>query len=137
MTGTSTKLSRGAGDVVAHSMGTVIAYQVLCARPDLHVRQFVTLGSPLATPGLVLDRLDPAPVDGVGAWPACVEEWTNVAAENDLATLAAPRLSPVFGPGVRDEYVFNGRHPHDIEPYLTAAATGRAVARGLNLPARD
>jgi pimeloyl-ACP methyl ester carboxylesterase len=119
--------------VVAHSMGTVIAYQVLCARPDLQVEHFVTLGSPLGTPGLVLDQLDPAPVDGVGVWPAAVAAWTNVAAENDLATLAAPRLAEVFGERVRDEYVFNGKHPHDIEPYLTSRETGRAVAAGLGL----
>jgi hypothetical protein len=119
--------------VIAHSMGTVISYQVLCAREDLQIEHFITLGSPLGTPGLVLDQLDPPPVDGRGVWPGCVREWTNVAAENDLATLAAPRLAEVFGDRVTDEFVFNGRHPHDIEPYLTAAETGRAVAAGLGL----
>jgi pimeloyl-ACP methyl ester carboxylesterase len=119
--------------VIAHSMGTVISYQVLCARPDLRVEHFVTLGSPLGTPGLVLEQLDPTPVDGRGVWPSCVKDWTNVAAENDLATLAAPRLAEVFGERVTDEFVFNGRHPHDIEPYLTAAETGLAVAAGLGL----
>ncbi len=119
--------------VLAHSMGTVIAYQVLCAHPEFDLAQFITVGSPLGTPDLVLDRLDPPPVDGRGVWPSCVREWTNVAAEGDLATMAAPRLAPIFGDRLRDEYVFNGRHPHDIEPYLTAAETGRAVATGLGL----
>jgi pimeloyl-ACP methyl ester carboxylesterase len=131
------RLERHLGDdtkvVVAHSMGTVIAYQVLCAHPELDVRQFITLGSPLGTPGLVLDQLDPAPVDGHGVWPSCVQHWTNVAAEADLATLAAPQLAPVFGDAIEDAYVFNGRHPHDIEPYLTAAPTGAALADGLGL----
>jgi pimeloyl-ACP methyl ester carboxylesterase len=119
--------------VVAHSMGTVIAYQVLCAHPELQVQQFITLGSPLGTPGLVLDRLDPPPVDGRGVWPASVTAWANVAAEGDLATMAAPALAPVFGEELRDSYVFNGRHPHDIEGYLTAAQTGAALADGLGV----
>ncbi|MFZ4518135.1 MAG: hypothetical protein ACOYOP_07095 [Microthrixaceae bacterium] len=121
--------------VVAHSMGTVIAYQALCSRDDLRIDQFVTLGSPLGTE-LVLGQLSPAPLDGTGPWPACVAHWTNVAAEGDLATMGAPRLAEAFGSEVRDEYVFNGRHPHDIEPYLTAAETGRAVASGLGLLSR-
>jgi len=123
--------------VVAHSMGTVIAYQVLCAHPELEIRQLITLGSPLGTPGLVLDQLDPPPVDGKGTWPSCVDQWTNVAAEGDLATMAVPALAPVFGERLQDEYVFNGRHPHDIEPYLTAAETGAALAAGLELLRRD
>lgn len=122
--------------VIAHSMGTVIAYEALCAHPELQIARFVTLGSPLGTPGLVLDQLQPPPVDGRGVWPTCVEGWTNVAAEGDLATLAAPELAGVFGDRVRDEYVFNGRHPHDIEPYLTARETGAAVVEALGLPTR-
>lgn len=118
--------------VIAHSMGTVIAYQALRARDDLHIEQFVTLGSPLGTE-LVLGQLSPTPVDGPADWPACVAHWTNVAAEGDLATMGAPRLADHFGARVRDEYVFNGRHPHDIDPYLSAPETGRAVAQGLGL----
>ncbi len=121
--------------VVAHSMGTVIAYEALRDRADLHVEQFITLGSPLGT-DLVLGQLFPTRGDGPAPWPAGVARWTNVAAEGDLATMGAPRLADHFGPDVRDEYVFNGRHPHDIEPYLTAAETGRAVARGLGLLSR-
>jgi pimeloyl-ACP methyl ester carboxylesterase len=123
--------------VVAHSMGTVVAYEALSRRPDLDIAAFVTLGSPLGTQGMVFELLQPAPVDGVGAVPACVRRWTNVSAQGDLATLAAPRLADRFGDGVVDEYVHNGRHPHDIEPYLTTAATGRAIAEGLGLPLGD
>ena len=120
--------------VVAHSMGTVVAYEALSRRPDLDIAAFVTLGSPLGAQGMVFEMLQPAPVDGVGSMPACVRRWTNVSAQGDLATMAAPRLAERFGDGVVDEYVYNGRHPHDIEPYLTTAATGRAVAEGLGLP---
>ena len=123
--------------VVAHSMGTVVAYEALSRRPDLDIAAFVTLGSPLGAQGMVFEMLQPAPVDGVGSVPACVRRWTNVSAQGDLATLAAPRLAERFGDSVVYEYVYNGRHPHDIEPYLTTAATGRAVAEGLALTMGD
>ena len=64
------------GVVVAHSLGSVVAYEVLCAKTDLAVPSFVTLGSPLGLPNLVFDRLEPKPRrpgDGVrGHWPESV-----------------------------------------------------------------
>jgi len=117
--------------VVAHSMGTVVAYEVLREHPDLAVEEFVTLGSPLGD-GVVTAAID-RDGDGRLPWPGGVRNWTNVAAEGDLATAAAPRLAPIVAGAVGDEFVFNGLHPHDIEPYLTTTAVGRAVARGLGL----
>ena len=35
---------------MAHSLGTVVAYEALHAHPGLHVYLLVTLGSPLALP---------------------------------------------------------------------------------------
>jgi pimeloyl-ACP methyl ester carboxylesterase len=121
--------------VVAHSLGTVIAYQVLCTRPDLQV-DLITLGSPLGDPSTVFPLLQPAPVDGKGVWPVGVRRWTNVAAEGDLATAACPRLADAFGDRVEDHLVFNGRHAHDAEPYLNSLPTGRALADALGLPRR-
>ena len=82
--------------VIAHSLGTVIAYQVLCARPDLNV-DLITLGSPLGDANMVFDLLQPPPVDGRGVWPVAVRRWTNVAAEGDLATAGCPQLAERFG----------------------------------------
>lgn len=121
--------------VIAHSLGTVIAYQVLCTRPDLEL-DLITLGSPLGDPATVFDLLHPAPVDGRGVWPAAVRRWTNVAAEGDLATAACPRLAEAFGDGVEDHLVFNGRHAHDVEPYLNSSPTGAALADALGLDRR-
>ncbi|MFZ4432329.1 MAG: hypothetical protein ACOYOQ_03940 [Microthrixaceae bacterium] len=125
------RIDGGTRVVVAHSMGTVIAYQVLREHPELTVDEFVTLGSPLGddvvTAAIARDD------DGRLPWPGGVRTWTNVAAEGDLATAAAPRLAPIVTGTVGDEFVFNGVHPHDIEPYLTTTAVGRAVARGLGL----
>lgn len=122
--------------IIAHSLGTVIAYQVLCTRPDLEV-DLITLGSPLGDPNMVFDLLQPPPVDGQGVWPAAVRRWTNVAAEGDLATKACPRLSERFGDRVEDHLVYNGRHAHDVEPYLNSAPTGVALAEALGLPRRS
>lgn len=55
----------GARVVIAHSLGSVVAYEALWDRPDLEVDLLVTLGSPLALPHAVLPRLWPA----TGQWP--------------------------------------------------------------------
>ena len=55
--------------VLGHSLGSVIAYEVLAASPELNVRTLVTLGSPLGIPKVIFDRLAPPPAGGMGAWP--------------------------------------------------------------------
>lgn len=52
--------------LVGHSLGSVVAYEALCAHPEWPVRTLVTLGSPLGMPTLVHDRLRPAPLAGRG-----------------------------------------------------------------------
>ena len=49
--------------VVAHSLGTVVAYETLALHPEWDVAGLVTMGSPLGGPR-ILDLLEPAPVDG-------------------------------------------------------------------------
>ncbi|WP_069626359.1 hypothetical protein [Streptomyces niveus] len=49
---------------VAHSLGTVAAYETLHALPDCPDLTLVTLGSPLAVRNLVFDRMLPRPTDG-------------------------------------------------------------------------
>ena len=60
--------------VVAHSLGTVLSYSALALHDDWPVHTFVTLGSPLAAP-MLFNSLEPAPVDGLGAWPGSVQRW--------------------------------------------------------------
>src|SRR6266536_4525637 len=47
--------------VLAHSLGSVVAYEALWAHPELPVDLLVTLGSPLGMPDVVFDRLEPTP----------------------------------------------------------------------------
>jgi hypothetical protein len=49
--------------VVAHSLGSIIAYECLCTGRYPQVRAFVSLGSPLGMPRIVFDCLRPAPVE--------------------------------------------------------------------------
>jgi pimeloyl-ACP methyl ester carboxylesterase len=115
--------------VVAHSLGTVVAYEALWSHPDAPVAALVTLGSPLGVPSIVLERLRP-PAGHVGrgtlGWPKALRSWTNIADEGDVVALIK-RLHTAFGERIDDVTVNNGARAHSAEAYLSTAATGRAV----------
>ncbi|MFE6872658.1 hypothetical protein ACFVFS_39720 [Kitasatospora sp. NPDC057692] len=117
--------------VVAHSLGSVVAYEALCALPGHGVRALVTIGSPLGIRNLVFDRLQPAPAEGRGAWPGGDDlTWTNLAGTGDVVALVKD-LRPVFGERVRSALLSNGTHAHDATSYLTDELCGRAITEGL------
>jgi len=121
--------------IVAHSLGSVVAYEALCAHPRWPVRALVTVGSPLGIRNLIFDRLLPVPIpagdgDLRGVWPGAVREWTNIADTGDIVALVKD-LRPLFGPQVRGCVVNNGAKAHDVSPYLAAPETGAAVYAGL------
>jgi hypothetical protein len=116
--------------IVAHSLGSVVAYECLCAHPEWNVKTLVTLGSPLGIRNLVFDRLKPPPLDGRGAWPGSVVRWINIADEGDIVALMKP-LGTCFGNKVEDHIVNNGADAHSVSHYLTAEVTGHAIASGL------
>lgn len=121
--------------VVAHSLGSVVAYEALCARPGHGVRALITIGSPLGIPNLILHRLEPPPF-GLGGvvraeWPGGPDlTWTNVADDGDVVALVKD-LRSAFGESVRSIKVRNGSHAHDATAYLTDAVCGRAIMAGL------
>lgn len=115
--------------IVAHSLGTIVAYKALVAHPEWAIDTLITLGSPLGSP-MVRDQaiiLDP---DGQPTWPGSVQHWVNVAAVHDHAC-AEPRLAKVFGDRVTDRLVDNGHRPHDPQPYLNNAATGTELKQAM------
>ncbi len=117
--------------VVAHSLGSVVAYEALCSLPGHGVRALVTLGSPLGIANLVFDRLEPPPVAGRGAWPGGEGlVWTNIADAGDVVALVKD-LRPLFGERIRNALVHNGAKAHSVVPYLTDGLTGAAIAEGL------
>ena len=117
--------------MVGHSLGTVVAYEVLCAHPEWPVHTLVTLGSPLGIRNLIFDLLEPAPQNGFGAWPGSVQRWINIADGGDIVALVKD-LRPRFGEKVENHLIYNGATAHDIRPYLTARETGDAIATGLS-----
>jgi hypothetical protein len=120
--------------VVAHSLGSVVAYEALCAHPEWAVQGLVTLGSPLGIRNIILDRLIPAAGQEAGRrqgrWPGSVRTWTNVADRMDFVALVK-KLQPVFGEPLLDVEIDNGARMHAIDRYLTAAETGAAILGGL------
>jgi hypothetical protein len=115
--------------VVGHSLGSVVAYEAVCAHPGWDVA-LVTLGCPLGIHNLVFERLRPPPADGRGHFPAGAATWTNIADTGDVVALEK-RLASLFGDRVEDLLVNNGSKAHDVSPYLTAVQTGQAIAEGL------
>lgn len=127
--------------LIGHSLGSVVAYEALCANPNWPIMTLVTLGSPLGIRNLIFDRLIPTPEPfpqpstARGRWPGGVERWVNLADEGDVVALAKD-LRPLFGPeptgrSLQQFIIANGAHAHDVSPYLTAGETGAAIAAAL------
>ena len=120
--------------LIGHSLGSVAAYEYLCRYQPPSVELLVTLGSPLGIPHLIFDRLTPAPVGGVGAWPGTVAGWTNVADPDDVVALRK-QLAGLFSYAgrheVEDRLVDNSDQPHAVDRYLSAKETGSAVGNVL------
>jgi pimeloyl-ACP methyl ester carboxylesterase len=106
--------------LVAHSLGTVVAHQVLVAHPEVAVGTLVTLGSPLGAPPFLTD----------GAWPGSAERWVNVVSVTDPVPEPG-RVPDRFGNRVEERLVDNGHRGHHPEPYLNSRAVGEVVAAAL------
>ncbi|MEV0994113.1 hypothetical protein [Nonomuraea sp. NPDC050202] len=91
--------------VIAHSLGSVVAYEALWANPDLEVDLLMTLGSPLGMRNVIFERLLPAPVNGRGERPKGVRRWVNIADKDDIAAIP-PALAGSFT-GVDVEQLVN------------------------------
>jgi pimeloyl-ACP methyl ester carboxylesterase len=117
--------------LVAHSLGSIVCYEILCRHPEWPAKAFVTIGSPLGIRQLIFDRLVPSPRDNVGCWPGNVERWVNIADNGDVVALTK-QLNPLFERTVEDKLVYNGSEAHDAKRYLTAVETGEAILAGLS-----
>lgn len=108
--------------VIAHSLGSVVAYEALWADPGLEVDLLITLGSPLGMRNVIFDRLLPAPVNGRGEKPPHVRRWVNIADKDDIAAIPAA-LRGCFT-GVDQETLVNldWLDFHTVEKYLGCGA---------------
>jgi hypothetical protein len=110
--------------VIAHSLGSVVAYETLWAHPELEVELLITLGSPLGMRNVVFERLLPAPVKGRGERPRQVRRWVNIADRHDIAAIP-PALRSCFT-GVDQEVLvdLDWLDFHTVEKYLGCGALG-------------
>lgn len=130
--------------LVAHSMGTIVAYDVLRdlerAEPGLAVEHLVTLGAPLGLPHVLYKILDE---HGDARTPANVRRWSNLADRHDPVA-ADTNLSNDFKPSgsgvaVEDDLVLNGYESprtgrpdhHKIYGYLRAPEFSARLAAFL------
>ncbi|MEU9029355.1 hypothetical protein AB0D46_17905 [Streptomyces sp. NPDC048383] len=122
--------------VVAHSLGSVVAYEALRAdHPEWNVDTLITLGSPLGIRA-VRERLAPGPGgDDAAPWPN-VARWINVAADEDPVALVK-KLGPLFGDRVEDRLVVNAGLSrfvlggHSLLRYLTTSEVAEGIADAL------
>ena len=137
-------LQQAAGNrimLICHSMGSIIAYDVLRelgrVDPRFVVDHFVTIGSPLGLPH-VFYRIRRE--NRLVRTPTIVRQWSNFADRRDPVAVDI-HLADDFEPndagvGVRDDLVINGyRNPagrpnhHKLYGYLRAPEVSEVIAR--------
>ncbi|MFE5564823.1 serine peptidase [Amycolatopsis japonica] len=113
--------------VIAHSLGSVVAYEALWSQPGLQIDLLLTLGSPLGIPSAVFERLVPAPVRARGNRPPGVKQWINFADPGDI--VAIPRwLGTRFDGIERDaESAIHLIDFHRVASYLRHPVTADAL----------
>jgi hypothetical protein len=117
--------------VVSHSLGTVVAYNVLMSRPtqfpQIRVPLFVTLGSPLAI-NAVKSRLRPH------TFPSPVDKWYNAMDPDDVVSLypLTPKFFKTGGTIENHDKVDNWTdNQHSIAGYLDDAKVAKRIYEGL------
>jgi hypothetical protein len=111
--------------VVAHSLGTVIAYSILNAmggEKGWKVPAFITLGSPLAI--RAINQLLPS----IGK-PSCVSSWYNGRDPKDTVALfpLAPKHFPNLGIVAKNNIDNTSSNHHGIEEYLGDSDVARWI----------
>jgi hypothetical protein len=106
--------------VVAHSLGSVVAYETLHRHPELKLDLLLTIGSPLGLRHVVMSRLDPRPAQGTGKGtrPPGVARWINIADRGDIVA-AAGSLAESFDGVTQDRDISIGQLAwHAASAYL-------------------
>ncbi|MFJ6437830.1 serine peptidase [Streptomyces sp. NPDC091416] len=125
--------------VAAHSLGSVVAYEALHAHPELQPELFLTLGSPLALPRVVFERLIPAPRPADtpqlrGAGLPGGTRWVNIADPGDPVAVP-PQLGRFFDGIALDHTTTVSAlfRFHHAENYLRCATTAATIAPYLGI----
>ncbi len=132
--------------LIAHSMGSIIAYDVLRelgrSHPDMQISQFVTIGSPLGLPHVKAKIVKIYDYDPRVRTPSIVtKSWVNFADKDDPVAadihLRDDYLENARGIRVEDDLVSNDyrgpesgkANPHKSYGYLRAPELSRHIAR--------
>jgi len=119
--------------VVSHSLGTVVAYNVLAKGAPANgvsVPQFITLGSPLAVT-VVKERINPL------VYPSCVENWFNAMDERDVVALYplnARNFEVVPEIENKTDVDNDTANRHGITGYLSDAVVAQRIHQALTTP---
>jgi pimeloyl-ACP methyl ester carboxylesterase len=124
--------------LIAHSMGSIVAYDVLSnagrVLKSLEISHFVTVGSPLGLAGLK------TVIEGPPCVPECVARWSNFSDPKDPVASWDTSLSDNYqansrGVTVSDHLVVNGyvnpagkSNPHKIFGYLRTPEISDLIA---------
>jgi hypothetical protein len=113
--------------LIAHSLGSVVAYDTLWQNPGLKIDAMITIGSPLAMPDVVFPHLQHGRDRRKGTRPASADEWINIADPGDIVAIPQP-LTDRF-----DQVTTNLRtgigafSMHKATSYLKSRTTAKAL----------
>lgn len=118
--------------VVSHSLGTVVAYNVLTERASReHVRAWITLGSPLGIEA-IYSRLPSSLTPMPRRAPSGIAAWFNVRDPEDIVALyEIPGTKYGGEPAVENSSHVNNptANQHGIIGYLSDAVVARRIAK--------
>lgn len=126
----SEKLGDGPRVVVAHSLGTVVAYNVLTlSKPPLEVRRLITLGSPLGY-NAVREKVE-WPI----AMPRRTKGWFNACDTRDIVAgfaLEPPRFAVTPAIENKSDVDNDTDNRHGISGYLKDPVVARRIWEALH-----
>lgn len=139
--------------LVAHSMGSIIAYDVLSLlRDDINIDTLITIGSPLGLPiirsKILSDQRNQLPVNQKTATPPNISRhWFNFADLEDKVAISyslgedyeeSPTHVRVVDKVIYNDYSFNGhRNPHKDYGYLRTPEIGQVFYDFLTFKQRQ
>jgi len=118
--------------LIAHSLGSVLAYEALWAHDHPPIELLLTIGSPLAIPDIVYDRLADHP--GPRGLPPGVAQWINLADPGDIIAIPRGHIPRRFT-GATDHVTkqIGLFSYHQATKYLACATTAEVLDTHLRL----
>ena len=101
--------------VIAHSLGSVIAYNLLRQHPEYRIHTLITLASPLAFKIIQAKIIHPI------QRPACIlGDWLNFYSKNDFLSAFPLSKAPFsFQPSIKNQVIRTDlANPHQLQQYL-------------------